>query len=863
MKRFEQGMAVPFVFSMAMIVCGLALGDTQTWIDGTADKIWSTNAANWNAGSVWTNGNSAIFSGSNGIALGEAVDISAFVTVANMTFLTNGYTITDADNDGSLTLVGTPVIAVPNAGDTGVVSEVIAGSAGFTKTGNGQLQLTAANTFSGQTLVSNGTLRLIPNVISVLGATGVGNETIVANGATLDLNGCYASSSSSEAFQIAGAGVDGKGALVNYGAAHVNKSVGSLTLLGDAMVNSEKRIDANDVYGNGHTLTKIGSDQFCVKNLRDAEIVINAGTYTLLDDYRALGGTTSGDTTMNAGTLNAWNTMTVPERITFNGGTIQEGNPNRQLFTLTGHLTLNKMVTINSSSITTGVEVAGYVDGASGFFMNQGWIYITGDTNTYLGPTVVNSGYSLCVGKTNLYSGVLGLGVVTNNGNLFGLSGRIAQNTIVNNGNLYLCTGLLSTASSVVNSGTFYVNRGGSVTLSNLFTGGGSICVRSNADVVATGSYSTNGQLRIGYGSFSLSNEALFRFTGEIQLADRLNLGYTVDPTNVTGIINVPAGCTLYTQAITFGNGTNVVNGGMTGILNQAGTVITTGTTAEENGIRLGHYPQTVSTYNMMAGTLIVGADYDLGCATDGKGWFNMTGGEVFTKRVMLNERTGSSGYDLGHLTVCGGTLNVGSLTGSTMSLSNAIVADVGAPYLVELGGGAGGTIRAVTNITVFASNIVYGAGSSAITYDTTNWTITISGNVTGTGGVNKVGSGDLVLSGTNTYGGATCIYAGTLSPSGGSALSTNSVIAFGVAADGSGGVLRLPDGFSLANNTVGVANPEVLDKKQSYTVLSWSGSLAAPFGASALPGAWYVYYDWPSKTAQLRAAVGTVIKLR
>jgi len=837
-----------------------AWAETQNWNDGGADNVWCTNAANWESGAVWTNGNSAVFAGAGGTQTGETVDVSATVTVANMTFLTNGYTIADADNDGTLTLVGTPVITVSNAGDTGTVSEAIAGSAGFTKMGNGQLRLTATNTFSGQTIVSNGTLRLTPNVVGVLGATGSGNETLVAAGATLDLNGCYASSSSSELFLIAGVGVDGKGALVNYGANHNNNSVGGLTLLGDATVNAMKRIDANAFYGNGHTLTKIGGEQFCVRNLTNAEIIINEGTYTLLDDNRALGGTTPGDTTMNAGTLNAWNTMSVPERITFNGGTIQEGNPNRQLFTLTGHLTLNNMVTINSSSITTGVEVAGFVDGSGGFTMNQGWIYVTGDTNTYSGPTVVNSGQKVYVGKTNLFSGVLGSGAVTNNGTVYGYSGLITKGLVVNNGTLNSYTGLLCSG-SVVNNGNLYFDRGDAFTLTNAFSGTGTTHLRYNASMTVSGNASTNGGFRIGAGSLTLTNHAFYCFTGEMQIADRYEYS-PADPTNVVATINVTDGCTLMSQAITFGNGNTVTGGGMTGILNQTGgTVYTTGSDGgrEGNGIRLGHYPQAYCIYNMMGGTLIVGTNADLGCATDGRGWFNMTGGQVFTTRVMLNERNALDGS--GRLTVAGGVLNVGSLSGNVAAISNAITADLYAPYLVEYGG-AGGIVRAVTNLYLPLNATLYGTGTNAVTFDTSSFAIYQSGNLSGTGGLNKAGSGTLVLSGTNTYAGGTRILAGTVQLAA-ACVGPTGTVAFAVSTNGVGGVLASAGDLSLAGMTVAVANPEMLEESRSYTVASWSGNLAAPFGASALPGAWYVYYDWAGKTAQLRAAIGTVIRLR
>jgi hypothetical protein len=134
----------------------------------------------------------------------------------------------------------------------------------------------------------------------------------------------------------------------------------------------------------------------------------------------------------------------------------------------------------------------------------------------------------------------------------------------------------------------------------------------------------------------------------------------------------------------------------------------------------------------------------------DGKGWFNMTGGEVYTKRVMLNERVGSSGYDLGRLTVAGGTLNVGSLTGSDVALSNGICADASAAYLVELGG-AGGTIRAVTNLWFPVSATLYGSGTNANTLDAAEWTISMTNRLSGQR-PQQNRTGTLLLSGDNVF---------------------------------------------------------------------------------------------------------------
>lgn len=357
----------------------------------------------------------------------------------------------------------------------------------------------------------------------------------------------------------------------------------------------------------------------------------------------------------------------------------------------------------------------------------------------------------------------------------------------------------------------------------------------------------------------------------------------------------------------------------MTGILNQTGgTVYTTGTAAEGNGIRLGHYPQARTTYNMMAGTLIVGADYDLGCATDGNGWFNMTGGEVYTKRVMLNERDSTGGY--GRLTVAGGVLNVGSLTGS--AISNSICADK-APYLVELGGG-GGVIRAVTNIDIATDATLYGSGADAITFDTCEWTITLTNRLSGTGGFNKAGSGTLFLSGENTCTGATQVTggrllldaAGTLTNSavtlmsgaaldlggvyrtmrgvggdgtvsngilkvtdtvmpgtngvGTLTLATGQTVALGgtflagVRSDGACGCLHIEGGdLRLDGMTLSVVDPAQLVRGLSYTIITYTGSLTACFSAQDLPDPWHAVYDQPHKRVLLRSERGTLFFLR
>lgn len=161
---------------------------------------------------------------------------------------------------------------------------IIKGANGFTKTGDGILQIAGTNwidgapTLSGQIVVANGLLYVGNNSRS-LGATGVGNETIVQSGATLDLRDTDLAfgddpTATREIIRIAGIGVNGTGALRNTaGTANLT----DLVLTANARVGGNARIDmvafdtdtspgitatAPVLNGGGFDLTKVGSGEF-------------------------------------------------------------------------------------------------------------------------------------------------------------------------------------------------------------------------------------------------------------------------------------------------------------------------------------------------------------------------------------------------------------------------------------------------------------------------------------------------------------------------------------------------------------------------------------------------------------------------
>src|SRR5690606_4207583 len=71
-----------------------------------------------------------------------------------------------------------------------------------------------------------------------------------------------------------------------------------------------------------------------------------------------------------------------------------------------------------------------------------------------------------------------------------------------------------------------------------------------------------------------------------------------------------------------------------------------------------------------------------------------------------------------------------------------------------------GGALRSDASMTV-ARAVTLGANDG--TLDTNGHAVTVSGDISGSGGLRKTGAGALTLSGANSYGGGTVIAGGTL----------------------------------------------------------------------------------------------------
>jgi autotransporter-associated beta strand protein len=148
---------------------GAGLGGTGVWENAAVGKWYVSGTAD----SPWQSPRDAVFTGTAG-----TVTVNTPVSANSLTFKSNGYIVSGS----TLTMAG-PFVTT-DAGVTATINAPLAGTGGITKAGTGALILTHANTYSGGTTVTGGTLRVSSD--ANLGAVpGSIIPDITLNGGTL------------------------------------------------------------------------------------------------------------------------------------------------------------------------------------------------------------------------------------------------------------------------------------------------------------------------------------------------------------------------------------------------------------------------------------------------------------------------------------------------------------------------------------------------------------------------------------------------------------------------------------------------------------------------------------------------------
>ncbi|WP_411826985.1 autotransporter-associated beta strand repeat-containing protein [Luteolibacter sp. AS25] len=686
------------------------------------------------------------------------------------------------------------------------IDAVIAGTGYLRSLGAGTSTLSAVNTYTGATVVDDGTVS-ITSTGSILTTSG-----ITINGGTLSVDGAggnaiadtMAITNTSGSFTLTGSD-ETIGSI--SGAGDINLEDNTLTTGGDGTSTTVSGV----ISGAGGGLTKAG-----------------AGTLTLSGS-----NTYTGATTINAGTLTASNSTALGNNsaVTVSGG----GTLNLTTDLSIGSLAGSGAVTMNANTLTAGgdntsTSFSGIISGIGGFTKTGSGSLTLSGANTYTGETIVSGG-TLVLGNAGA-AGVGGNLRVTGNSTLdlgslsINKFSIIVQNGTVENGTLN-ASGAIQTGGAAIGAtidaviaGTGYLsNFGGTTTLSavNTYTGAtvvddGTVSITSTGSILTTSGITINGgTLSVDgaggnaiadtmaitnntSGSFTLtgSDETIGSISGagDINLEDNtLTTGGDGTSTTVSGVISgagggltkagagtlTLSGSNTYTGATTINTGTLTASNSTALGNNSAVTVSGGGTLNLTTDLSIGSLAGS-GAVTMNANTLTAGGD---GTSTSFAGIISGTGG--FTK-------TGA-----GSLTLSGANTYTGETTvsGGTLVLGNADAAGVGGNLRVQ-----GGSILDLGSLNLNKSSVIVQNGTIENGTLNTSGTIqmqnaTINAVIAGTGYLSSVGAGTSTLSGVNTYTGVTEVGGGTLSiTSTGSILTTSGITINGgtLSVDGAGG---------------------------------------------------------------------------
>uniref|UniRef100_UPI004039C8D5 autotransporter-associated beta strand repeat-containing protein n=1 Tax=Variovorax sp. BK018 TaxID=3450241 RepID=UPI004039C8D5 len=752
-------------------------------------------------------GSSKIVNASGGIVHFAEASSGANATVSNAAggvVDVSGSTAKGGVELGSLSGEGNVVLGATrltlgglNASDTisGVVSDKGsvftqpgAGTGGsVVKVGSGTLVLSGANTYTGGTTVSAGTLR-VNNIVG--SATGTG-AVLIQSGATLGGSGT-----------IAGAVTVANGASVNPGNSPGTLTVGSLSLNAGSVLNYELG-QAGVAGGPLNDLINVNGNLQLDGTLNVAQSAggtFGAGVYRLMN----YGGTL---------TDNGLDVGTAPTDAS-------------QMFVQTS--VANQVNLVNSNGLVLnlwdGVDPASFNDGkiagGSGTWRagtpGDSWT----DANGIANGRWVQDGFAIFGGKA---------GTVTVDGTGSGGSVRIGGAQFAVDGYTVVGDALtVNAAGSVIRVGDgSAAGAGMTATINAEIAGTGSIVKDDLGTLVLGGSNSYAGGTTVRSGILQISSDAnLGAATGKLALQNGATLRVTGDATSARAV-SVGAGSNSFEIAAVR---TLTLNGSISG----AGSLRKTGA----GTLRLGAANDYSGGTFVDAGTLSTDVTGALGSgpASVASGATLQLGGSFDAGTVAI----ANQGTVRLQGTASAGSATLTNSAGGVLAFADSASADK-ATVLNQ----AGAQLRidqATTGVSVGAlageGDVVL--GSKALTTGGLNTSTMLSGLVSGTGGsLVKVGGGTLTLTGANTYTGGTTVSGGTLSVDNqsGSATGTGAVqVQSGGTLAGSGsiaGAVTIGKGGVLsAGNSPGTLTLGALTLAGGSTLNYELGQAGVPGGA-------------------------------
>lgn len=839
----------------------LALSGTNTFTGKTSIRNGSLSVAaigsvsgTGNLGAPTTSANGTIDFGTTTTAATLVYTGSGETTdrVVNLAGTTGGATLDQSGSgllrfSSALTATGSGAKALTLQGSTAGTGEIAGlivdytGAGGplatrLTKAGTGTWTLSGANTYTGTTTISSGVLSVSSlangGLASNIGAPTNAAANLVLGGGSLQYTGTTvttdrsftlnASTTSTIDVATAGTTLTLTGSTTVTTGALTKAGAGTLALAGAAAYTGATAINAGTLQiGNGSTTGGLSASS-AISIASGATLAFNR-----TDNYggnfaNAISG--SGGIMLTSGSLTLSTAKTYTGQTTVSGGTLLAGIANA--FGSSAPLAVNSG-TVNLAGFS---QTVGALSGSAGTLITTG----TAAGSATL-TTSFASGTSTFAGS--IANNVSGTVAFTKNGagtQILSGTNTYTGNTTVSGGQLNV-TGAYTGAAA---GSRFYAN-GGSMTF-DMGTGSASFYGDNfaNAQQVAQGAFTS--QLTLQSGTLNVLTQ-----TGAGASYGSLNLGIANASANGSltvngGSLNVDGRILMAANAGAGPQSTLTINGGQVNLGN-AGLY----STATNNGVL--RFGAGVSTVNLNGGTLsMIGTVNDSPAAGS---IFNFNGGTL--KAVGANADFLAVGTNMNVNVKSGGAIIDDS--GFAVTITKALLDGTGGGGLTKLGSGtltlsatntytgntrvSAGTLS-ITNATglqnstldmnaadsgsiSFGQNSTLGGltgsrdlnmGTRTLSVGNNGQSTTYSGGLSN-GALTKLGAGTQVLSGNNTYTGATTISAGQLSITGTSDTSggitvantttaANLVVSGNAQLNAGGGNINVGSGTGLATAT-------------------------------------------------------------
>jgi autotransporter-associated beta strand protein len=813
----------------------------------------TSGSASWSQTGTWTGGvvangaaNTADFS-ENLLTGNLTITLDGNQTIGSLFFGDTGAkfnTTLAVGTGGALTLSvpsGSPVIDVVN--ETATISVGIAGTSGLNKTGTGNLILTGANTYTGTTTVTGGTLTLDFSqagspASNIIGGTSPASVALTGDATLTIKGGAGLSNSQNFGSLTVGSGADIVTLTLN-GATNLTAALGTITqttggtldfsvapLISGVVATTTNSV-VNGILGPWATVGTGASTQYATIN-GSGQIVAYTGATAGGANLVSVTNATANYTYSAAATLGGARTANT---LQYTGGatTMALGantlTLNGLLDTGSGLLTITstgaggivigatkELDILGSGSVTISAPVANNAAGASSLtYSGAGTLTLGVNASTYTGTTTVNSG-TVTLSLANVLNSASSLVV---NGGTLGISTFVQSVSGVS-----LIGGSITgtTGGSLTSASAFNLQNG---TVSAILAGSAGITKTTAGTVTISAVGTVTGGVAIKAGTLKIGvNQALGANLNSVTLGDSVaNTGGTLDLNGkiqeITTLLSAGSGQSLITNSSTTAATLELVTAGT-----NFGGVIQDG--ASVGGVALTLFGGGTGTFT--------GANTYTGLTTIQNYNLTLSGGN--------NRLSANDSVDLNN----NGVLHLGSATAaSNQTLSSLIVGSMGTVNRVVGGDAAQTSTLTINNSTADPYQSYLGSGTA----DTTMVTAANDLALTKTGvGTLTLGGGGLITT-LSTYDGGTNVNQGTLALGVTNALPASRTLTFngGTLTSGAvsinGGTLDLA-GFSSVAGPVTLTSGSIVDSVgggvlsgSSYTVQS--GAVGAVLGGAGV----------------------------